>query len=119
MEWTADAGVAGEQKWAPLLWMDSATATSTWMGISIPSHVDHANAKELRFPSWAEKIAYVQWMGLDMRWIPGSANDFADLLSRMAAKIGEATRAQAVVRMVPMSISEGDGVNLRSEACRI
>lgn len=109
----------GGQKWAPLLWMDSTTATSKWMGISVPSHVDHANAKELRFLSWAEKIAYVQWMGLDMRWIPGSANDFADLLSRMAAKIGEAARAQAVVRMVPMNIATKEGVPSGYEAVNL
>ena len=42
-----------------------------WMSVSIPSHVDHANATELRFLSWADKIAYVAWMQFDMRWIPG------------------------------------------------
>ena len=37
----------------------------------------------------------------------------------MAAKIGETARAQAVVRMVPMSIAEGDGVPAGYEAVNL
>ncbi len=118
-------GQLGEGQWPPLLWMDATVATSKWLGISVPSHIDHANAKELRFLGWAEKVSYVKWMGFDMRWIPGSANDFADLLSRMADRIGQAVEAQArVAGMCPISVMEGggdgvpqgyDAVNLRLE----
>ena len=97
-----------------MLWMDSTVATKRWMSISVPSHIDHANAKELRFLSWAVKIAYVGWMKFDMRWIPGSANDFGDLLSRMAEKIHEsaALHGDRLVGMSPISVStKGDGGN--------
>lgn len=77
----------GAGTWRPLLWMDSTTAVSKWVGVSVPSMLDHACAKEKRFLGWAEKVAYVAWMDFDMRWIPGSANDFADLLSRSADKL--------------------------------
>jgi hypothetical protein len=82
----------GPGTWPPLLWMDSTTAMSKWVGVSIPQSVDHANAKEKRFNSWAEKVSYVKYMDMEMRWIAGSANDFADLLSRLAEQIGKAVR---------------------------
>ena len=44
----------------PLLWMDSTTAMSKWIGVSVPQAIDHANAKEKRFLSCAEKISYVR-----------------------------------------------------------
>jgi hypothetical protein len=77
----------GRETWPPLLWMDSTTGVAKWASVSVPGHIDHACAKEKRFLGWAEKVAYTKWMDLDMRWIPGSANDFADLLSRMADKL--------------------------------
>ena len=60
----------------------------------MPQAIDHANAKEKRFLSWAEKMSYVRHMKMEMRyrWIAGSANDFADLLSRLAEQIGKAVR---------------------------
>ena len=42
----------------------------------------------------------VRYMNLDMKWIPGSANDFADLLSRMAARIGEVVKQREHVPMM-------------------
>ena len=80
-------GSMGDAAFPPLLWMDSTTALSKWMGVSVPSEIDHANAKEKRFLGWSEKVSYVRWMKFDMRWIPGSANDFADLLSRLSERI--------------------------------
>ena len=54
----------------------------------------------IRFLSWAEKVSYVRYMNLDMKWIPGSANDFADLLSRMAERIGEAVKQREGIPMM-------------------
>ena len=92
-----------------MLWIDSTVATKKWMSISVPSHLDHANAKELGFLSWADKIAYVEWMKFDMRWVPGSANDFGDLLSRMAEKIHEAAAlymyGDRLAGMSPLTVS--------------
>jgi site-specific DNA-cytosine methylase len=85
---------AGVRGWVapPLLWMDSSTATAQWTGVGIPGVIDHASAKAQRFQGWAEKIQYVQWMDLDMKWIPGHANDFADLLSRCADLIKKSAK---------------------------
>jgi hypothetical protein len=58
-----------------------------WVGVSVPAVIDHACAKEKRFLGWSEKVSYVRWMKFEMKWIPGSANDFADLLSRMADRL--------------------------------
>ena len=58
--------------------------------MSIPRSTDHANAKEKKFNSWAEKVSYVKYMDMEMRWIARSANDFANLLSRPAEQIGKA-----------------------------
>ena len=58
----------------------------------MPQAIDHANAKEKRFLSWAEKISYVRRIKMELRWIAGSTNDFADLLSRLAEQIGKAVR---------------------------
>ena len=93
----------GPGTWPPLLWMDSTTAMSKWVGVSIPQSIDHANAKEKRFNSWAEKISYVKYMNMEMRWIAGSANDFADLLSRLAEQIGKAVRERDIVPRVHWS----------------
>ena len=76
---------------------------SKWVGVSIPQSIDHANAKEKRFNSWAEKISYVKYMNMEMRWIAGSANDFADLLSRLAEQIGKAVRERDIVPRVHWS----------------
>ena len=35
----------GPGTWPPLLWMDSTTAMSKWIGVSVPQAIDHANAK--------------------------------------------------------------------------
>jgi len=72
--------------------MDSTTTMSKWVGVSIPQSMDHANAKEKRFNLWAEKVSYVKYLDMEMRWIAGSENDFADLLSRLAEQIGKAVR---------------------------
>ena len=32
-----------------MLWMDSTTAMSKWIGVSVPQAIDHANAKTKRF----------------------------------------------------------------------
>jgi hypothetical protein len=97
------AGVGGWSSHPPLLWMDSSTATAQWTGVGIPAAIDHASAKALRFLGWAEKIEYVRWMGLDMRWIPGQANDFADLLSRCADLIKRSAAEMAETpRLFPM-----------------
>ena len=77
----------GNVTWPPLLWMDSTTAVAKWVGVSVPAVIDHACAKEKRFLGWSEKVSYVRWMKFEMKWIPGSANDFADLLSRMADRL--------------------------------
>ena len=82
----------GPGTWPPLPWMDSTTTMSKWVGVSIPQSMDHANAKEKRFNSWAVKVSYVKYMDMEMRWIAGSGNDFADLLSRLAEQIGKAVR---------------------------
>ena len=106
----------GPGTWPPLLWMDSTTAMSKWIGVSVPQEIDHANAKEKRFLSWAEKISYVRHMKMEMRWIAGSANDFADLLSRLAEQIGKAVRERemmpnfhAMTRMKKVKEDEEDG----------
>jgi hypothetical protein len=62
----------GPGVWPPLLWMDSTAAVAKWAGVTVPAAIDHANAKEKRFLSWAEKVSYVRYMNLDMKWIPGS-----------------------------------------------
>ena len=82
----------GPGTWPPLLWMDSSTAMSKLVGVSIPQSIDHENAKEKRFNSWAEKVSCVKYIDMEMRWIAGSANDFASLLSRVAEQIGKAVR---------------------------
>ena len=82
----------GPGTWPPLLWMDSTTAMSKWIDGSVPQAIDHANAKEKRFLLWAEKISYVRHVKMEMRWIAGSANGFANLLSRLAEQIGKAVR---------------------------
>jgi hypothetical protein len=106
----------GPGTWPPLLWMDSTTAMSKWIGVSVPQAIDHANAKEKRFLSWAEKISYVRHMKMEMRWIAGSANDFADLLSRLAEQIGKAVRERemmphfhSIKRMTKVKDDEKDG----------
>ena len=83
----AQIGVHRKEVHPPLLWMDSTVGVAKWIGMAVPGHIDHASAKEKRFLAWAEKVAYVKWLTIDMRWIPGSDNDFADLLSRMAIKL--------------------------------
>ena len=98
--------------WPPLLWMDSTTAVAKWAGVTVPAAIDHANAKEKRFLSWAEKVSYVRYMNLAMKWIPGSTNDFADLLSRMADRIGEAVKQR---ENVPMMYALGKSVETEKE----
>ena len=56
----------GPGTWPPLLWMDSTTAMSKWVGVSIPQPIDRANAKEKRFNSWAEKVSYVKYVDMEV-----------------------------------------------------
>ena len=70
---------------------------SKWIGVSVPKAIDHANAKENRFLSWAEKISYVRHMKMEMQWSTGPANDFADLLSRLAEQIGKVVREREMI----------------------
>ena len=86
--------------WPPLLWMDSTATVAKWAGVTVPAAIGHANAKETRFLSWAEKVAYVRYMNLDMKWVLGSADEFVDLLSRMTERIGEAVKQRENVPMV-------------------
>ena len=69
----------GPGVWPPLLWMDSTTAVAKWAGVTVPAAIGHTNAKEKRFLSWAEKVSYVSYMNLDMKWIPRSAKWFCRL----------------------------------------
>ena len=102
----------GPGVWPPLLWVDSTTAVAKWAGLTVPAAIDHANAKEKRFLSWAEKVSYVRYINLDMKWIPGSANDFADLLSTMVERIEEAVKQR---EGIPMMHPLGKSVDIDKE----
>jgi hypothetical protein len=70
-----------------VLMMDSTTATAKWLGVSVPEAIDHACAKEKRFLGWAEKVSYLRYLRCLLKYLPGCANDFADMLSRMAERL--------------------------------
>jgi len=106
------------------LFLDSTTALSKLMGIDVPTQIDHCCAKEMRFRSWADKIAFVRHMNIYMAWWPGGVNDWADLLSRIADKLAkcaeERSEQERAGVMLPMhrhtyhppaaEVAEGVGV---------
>ena len=80
--------------WVTGIFMDSTTALKKWMSIDIPTRIDHCSAKEMRFRSWADNVAYVRHMNIHMAWWPGGVNDWADLLSRIADKLAVCAEAR-------------------------
>ena len=97
----------GIGRWPPLLWMDSTLALQKWLSLGVPAKLDDANSKAIRLMNRYDDVSYVQAMDFDMRWIPGSFNDFADLLSRLAGLImkgvGE-TKARVMMPVVGESV---------------
>ena len=91
------------EKWLIGLFMDSTTAVSQWMSITVPGPIDFCNAKEMRFRSWAEKVGWVRHMNMFMNWWPGGINDWSDLLSRIADKLAECAEERDRARsLMPM-----------------
>ena len=96
----------GAGQWPPLLWMDSTTGLSKWVEAEVPTNIDRADAKAMRFMGWSDKIEYVRSMNFDIRWIPDSFNDFADLSSRLAELILEGAKKHRKARtMFPMRVA--------------
>ena len=85
------------------LFMDSSTAVSQWLNITVPGSIDFCNFKELRFQCWEDKVDFVRYMNMYMAWVPGGVNDWADLLSRIAEKLAAAAMERERQRiMMPM-----------------
>ena len=83
--------------------MDSSTAVSQWLNITVPGNIDFCNAKALRFRCWADKVNFVRYMNMYLAWAPGGVNDWADLLSRIAEKLAAAAMERERQRiMMPM-----------------
>ena len=72
--------------------MDNSTATKQWIDMQNPGIIDFAGPKEMRFLGWAEKMSFTRELPMDVSFIPGNMNSFADLVSRIADKLGEAAR---------------------------
>jgi hypothetical protein len=72
--------------------MDNSTATKHWIDMQNPGIIDFAGPKEMRFMAWAEKMAFTRELPMDTQFIPGNMNSFADLVSRITEKLGEAAR---------------------------
>ena len=72
------------------LFMNSSTAVSQWLNITVPGNIDFRNAKALKFRCWVDKVKFVRYMNMYLAWAPGGVNDWADLLSRIAEKLAAA-----------------------------
>ena len=99
------------------LFMDSSTAVSQWLNVTVPGNIDFCNAKALRFRSWADKVSFVRYMNMHLAWAPGGVNDWADLLSRIADKLAEAAleRERSRIMMPMMRHSYRDGGAVQKE----
>jgi site-specific DNA-cytosine methylase len=72
--------------------MDNSTATKQWIDMQNPGIIDFAGPKEMRFLGWAEKMSFTRELNIDASYIPGNMNSFADLVSRIAQKLGDAAQ---------------------------
>ena len=72
--------------------MDGFYNSDVEVGGSVNTTVNRPRKCEGEKEKRAEKVLYVKYLDMEMRWIAGSANDFADLLSRLVEQIGKAAR---------------------------
>ena len=112
-------------KWLVGLFMDSTTAVSQWLSITIPGPIAFCNAKEMRFRSrsWAEKVGWVRHMNMFMNWWLGGINDWSDLLSRIADNVAECAaerdRTRALMPMHRHSYHVGEPGAEEADGCGI
>jgi hypothetical protein len=87
--------------------MDSTTAIAKWFAVQVPGEIDFCSAKEMRFRSWAEKVAYVKYMLMHLGFCPGGLNNWSDLLSRIADRLLECAEERdshaREIKMAPMT----------------
>jgi hypothetical protein len=81
--------------------LDNTTATKTWIGLHEPQLIEHAGAKEMRILGWHERVAFVDRLPIHTAYCPGELNSFSDLVSRIAAKMGEIAAAKKASRQGP------------------
>ena len=86
--------------------LDNTTATKSWMQMQQPQQIEHAGAKEMRILGWAERVACTNELQVHTAYCPGELNLFRDLVSRIAAMMGEAASARKAARSEGKSESE-------------
>jgi hypothetical protein len=72
--------------------MDNSTATKQWLEMHNPGMIDYAGPKQMRFLAWAEDMAFTREIPMDVSFIPGNMNSLADMVSRIADKLGDAAK---------------------------
>ena len=69
-----------------VLMMDSATATSKWMSLGVPTSLNHTSVKGQKYATMADEMAFPTALPVMTSWIPGKCLSFPDMFTTYRAR---------------------------------